>query len=65
MSVKEIEAAITELSAEELAELAAWFASYHNSHWDRRIEQDLDEGRLDAFLSEVEAEYQSGKAKPL
>ena len=50
MSVKEIEAAIAELSPEELAELATWFADYHNQAWDRQIERDLDAGRLDAFL---------------
>ena len=65
MSVKEIEAAITKLSPSDLAELAAWFADYHNQKWDQQIERDLDEGRLDNFLSEVEAEYQAGEAKPL
>ena len=65
MSVKEIEAAITKLSPSDLAELAAWFASYHNQEWDRQIERDLDAGRLDGFLAEVEAEYAKGQAKPL
>lgn len=65
MSVKEIESAITKLSPSDLAELAAWFADYYNEEWDQQIERDLDEGRLDNFLSEVEAEYKAGQAKPL
>lgn len=65
MSVKEIEGAIQQLSASELAELAAWFAEYQAQAWDKQIEEDLDAGRLDSLLEEVEAEYSSGQAKPL
>ena len=65
MSVQEIESAIAKLSASDLAELAAWFADYYNRVWDQQIERDLDAGRLDGFLSEAEAEYQAGQAKPL
>ena len=65
MSVKEIEAAISKLSPPDLAELAAWFADYHNREWDQQIERDLDAGRLDDFLAEVEAEYDAGQAEPL
>ena len=65
MSVKEIEKAITQLSPERLAELSAWFADYQATIWDEQIERDLDAGRLDALLEEVDAEYAAGKAKPL
>lgn len=57
MSVKEIENAITRLSAEDLTELSAWFADYQAKIWDEQIERDLDAGRLDALLDEVDAEY--------
>jgi BioD-like phosphotransacetylase family protein len=65
MGVKEIEKAITQLSTEELAELAAWFADYQAEVWDKQIERDLDAGRLDALLKEVDEEYEAGKAGPL
>ena len=65
MSVKEIENAITQLSTEDVAELSAWFADYQAKLWDEQIERDLDEGRLDALLEEVDAEYEAGKAQPL
>jgi hypothetical protein len=65
MSVQEIEAAITQLSAKDLATLMAWLEDYHAQMWDRQIEEDLDAGRLDRVLAEVEQEYQAGLAKPL
>jgi len=65
MSVKDIENAITQLSPEELAELSAWLADYQAKVWDKQIERDLDAGRLDALLEEVDEEYEAGKAKSL
>ena len=65
MSVEEIEKAITQLSTEDVAELSAWFADYQAQLWDEQIERDLAEGRLDALLEEVDAEYEAGKARPL
>jgi hypothetical protein len=65
MSVEEIEKAITKLSPEELGELSSWFADYQAKVWDKQIEQDLDEGRLDSLLKEVDEEYEAGEATPL
>lgn len=65
MSVKEIENAITRLSPEELAELSAWLADYQAKVWDEQIERDLEAGRLDALLEEVDEEYEAGEAGPL
>jgi hypothetical protein len=33
--------------------------------WDKQIEQDLETGRLDALLAEVDQEYAAGLGKPL
>jgi len=60
MSVKEIEIAITQLPATELAELMAWLENYYAQMWDRQIEEDLEAGRLDALLAEVDKEYEAG-----
>ena len=65
MSIQEIETAITQLSPEDLAKLMTWLEAYHAQVWDRQIEEDLDAGRLDNVLAEVEQEYQAGLAKPL
>ncbi len=65
MSLKEIEAAITQLPAGDLAELMAWLESYHAQAWDKQIEEDLEAGRLDALLDEVDEEYRAGLSQPL
>jgi len=65
MSVTEIEAAISELTSKDLDELIGWLAEYHAKIWDRQIEEDLEAGRLDAVLAEVDKEYEAGRAEPL
>ncbi len=62
MSVKDIERAITQLPKSELAELVTWLEDYHHQVWDKQIEDDLDSGRLDSLMAEVETEYQAGLA---
>ena len=65
MSVKEIEIAVTQLSATDLAELMTWLENYHAQIWDKQIEEDLETGRLDALLAEVDKEYEAGLGQPL
>jgi hypothetical protein len=65
MSVTEIEAAITELASDDLAELMSWLENYHAKVWDKQIADDLDSGRLDTVLAEVDREYEAGLAEPL
>ena len=65
MSVQEIESAITQLPAKELAELMAWLQEYYARAWDKQIEEDLDAGRLDRLLGEVEKEHEAGLSRPL
>jgi hypothetical protein len=65
MNVKEVEIAITRLSASDLAELMAWLEDYYAQMWDKQIEEDLEAGRLDALLAEVDKEYAAGLDQPL
>jgi hypothetical protein len=65
MNVKEVEIAITRLSASDLAELMAWLENYYAQMWDKQIEEDLEAGRLDALLAEVDKEYEAGLGQPL
>lgn len=65
MTVTEIEAVITQLSTQDVAALMAWLADYHARVWDQQIEDDLEVGRLDTLLAEVENEYKAGLARPL
>jgi hypothetical protein len=46
LDVKQIERAIALLPAKELAELVSWLEDYHAQIWDKRIEEDLETGRV-------------------
>jgi hypothetical protein len=65
MSIKEIETAITQLPANELAKLSTWFENYLSQMWDKQIHDDLEAGRLDRVLEEVGKEHAAGLSRPL
>jgi len=65
MSLHELECAVTHLSAEELAAFAQWFEEYFVDAWDRRIEADIQAGRLDKAGREADADFEAGRCKPL
>jgi hypothetical protein len=63
--IKEIEAAITQLSIDDVTELLNWLEEFHAQLWDKQIEEDLDAGRLDKLIAEVESDYEVGPVLPL
>jgi hypothetical protein len=65
MGIKEIEKAIVQLPAEDLDKLAGWLEDYRAQMWDEQIEKDLESGRLDSRLAEVDEEYEAGFSQPL
>ena len=65
MGIKEIEKAIVQLPAKDLDKLAGWLEGYRAQMWDKQIEEDLEAGRLDALLAEVDEEYEAGLSQPL
>ncbi len=65
MDVKEIERAIVRLPARDLDKLAGWLEDYRARMWDKQIEEDLEAGRLNALLAEVDEEYEAGLSQPL
>ena len=48
--VEEIERAIQQLSSDDLSEFRAWFATFDAEVWDREFDEDVQAGRLDAWL---------------
>jgi hypothetical protein len=65
MSIQEIESAIERLSADDLAELMAWLREHSARVWDEQIERDLQSGRIDAMLDEVDEAYLERLARPV
>lgn len=65
MSLDELETAVTNLPAEDLATFARWFEEYMADAWDRRIEADIGAGRLDEAGRRADADFEAGRCKPL
>lgn len=57
MQLQEIETAIRQLSEEDVLALSKWLAEYQAQMWDKQVEADLEAGRLDDLLAEIDAEY--------
>ncbi|MCC6300247.1 MAG: hypothetical protein IT314_13200 [Anaerolineales bacterium] len=65
MTIQELEQAVTQLSAGELARFREWFDEYYAQVWDEQIERDAASGRLDKLIAEADEEYNAGQSKPL
>ena len=65
MGIVDIENAIKELPPEKVNELMDWLVNYHAQIWDKQIAKDLDDGRFDAVLDDIDKEIDSGIAKPM
>ncbi|HVS71024.1 MAG TPA: hypothetical protein VHQ47_07205 [Phycisphaerae bacterium] len=60
-TVDEIKAAIDRLSFEERAEIARYFHGWTDDEWDEQIKQDVDSGKLDALLKQVDDDIREGR----
>ncbi len=65
MSLNELEAAVSQLPANELTAFAQWFEEYLANEWDRRIEADVLNGAFEKAGKEAVSEYEAGRCKPL
>jgi hypothetical protein len=65
MSITDIERAIEQLRPEDLAKFRSWFARYDAAQWDRQIEADATNGRLDELADEAIADLRDGRCKDL
>jgi hypothetical protein len=55
-SVREIEAAIENLSPEELTQVAHWIRERDQSLWDLQLDADSANGKLDSLFAEAQSE---------
>lgn len=65
MSLRELETAVASLPHAELQSFARWFEEYLADAWDRRIEEDIRAGRLDAAGHLADEDFEAGKAAPM
>jgi hypothetical protein len=65
MSLPEIEAAIQQLSEEEVRQLSVWLQAYLDEMWDRQIEADFESGKLDRLIAQAEADIAANRVRDL
>jgi hypothetical protein len=65
VTLQELETAVTQLPAEDLTAFARWFEGYLADAWDRRIEADIQAGRLDEAGRRADADFDAGRCTPL
>ena len=63
--VEALEKEVQSLTPEELAAFREWFAEYDWQAWDRQLENDVADGKLDALAAEALAEHERGETRKI
>ena len=63
--VERIEQDVQALSPEELAKFRAWFLEYDWAAWDRQLERDVQNGKLDDLAAKALRDHAAGKTTSL
>jgi hypothetical protein len=64
-TVEQITSAVQRLRKRDLARFRRWFAQYDAAVWDRQLERDVAEGRLDLLAREALKDFQNGRCTDL
>ena len=64
-AIQELQAAVSQLSADELAHFREWFDEFDAEAWDKQFEQDVKLGKLDQLADQAIADLRAGKCKEL
>jgi replication fork clamp-binding protein CrfC len=63
--IEALEREVEKLNREELASFRDWFVEYDWQAWDRQIERDSAEGRLDKLAAEALAEFERRESRDI
>jgi hypothetical protein len=64
-TLEDIEKAVAELPADQLAKFRAWFEEFEAARFDQAIERDAKAGRLDRLADQAVADYRAARARDL
>lgn len=64
-TVREIEAAVSKLSREELLAFRDWFSDFDAVAWDTQFESDANAGHLDALADDAIRDLHEGRCRDL
>lgn len=62
-NLEQIETAILSLPSNEFEKLKQWFFDLDDERWDEQLEQDIADGKLEAFAQEAIAELEAGHCR--
>ena len=63
--VEAIQLEVQKLTPDELAVFRDWFVEYDWQAWDRQIERDSAEGKLDKLAAEALAAFERGETREI
>ena len=64
-TVQELQVAVSQLTAHELARFRAWFEEFEAKVWDEQFEEDIKSGRLEHLAEQAIADLRAGHCKEL
>lgn len=64
-SVEELEKAVAQLPPDQLKKFRAWYERFDAEAWDKQIEKDATEGRLDELAEAALTDHRKGKTREL
>ncbi|MEH1941616.1 MAG: hypothetical protein V7L01_15550 [Nostoc sp.] len=65
LTLEQIESAILQLSPDEYKKLIEWFADLDYQRWDKQLEKDIADGKLEALAQEAIIEFKAGHCREI
>jgi hypothetical protein len=65
MSIEDLEKAIAGLPPDQYAEFRTWFEAFEADRFDRKIERDVQAGKLDRLADQAIDDLRKGRAREL
>jgi hypothetical protein len=63
--LEQIESAVASLPEKELRAFRRWFAEFDAACWDKKIERDSKNGKLEKIIQRSKDEHRKGKSRTL
>ena len=65
MSIQQLESEVAQLSKPDLAAFVQWLEDFMADSWDKQIETDIANGRLDHLAKQADAQFEAGQCTSL
>lgn len=65
MQLTELENSVLQLSVSEYERFREWFWEYENERWDKKIEKDISEKKLEVLANTALKDFKEGNYKVL